>query len=477
MDGTSPRFDFTAAPPPIDDLGAVHLIAIGGSGMSALARVLLARGLVVSGSDATDSATISALRAEGARVWVGHDPRHVDDADTVIISGAIREDNVELARARERQLRVLHRAQGLAAAMAGQRRLAVAGANGKTTTTSMLTVALDAAGLRPSFASGGELADRGTNAAWHPGTPFVVEADESDGSFLAYRPDVAVVTNVQPDHLDFYGTFDRVEEAYARFARSGPRDGLVIACADDPGSAALARAVRAERRVLTYGVDESADLRITRCRLRGTGSSSLLRDPRGVEHRLELSIPGGHNVLNAAAAFLAAVEGALAAPDRVLHGLATFAGARRRFEIRGEVDGVLVVDDYAHNPGKVTAVVATAARLAADRGGRLWTIFQPHLYSRTRDFAAGFAAALAPSDEVILLPIYGAREAPMAGVTAQLIAEPLRAIRGRPVRVLDPAEVVAVVRAQAGAGDIVLTVGAGDVTTLGPRIVEALGRR
>ena len=476
MDGTNERFDFTEPLPSIDALGRVHLIAIGGSGMSAVARLLLARGLTVSGSDANDSAMLRALESEGARVWVGHDADHVAEADTIVISSAIREDNVELARARSQGLRVLHRAQALAASMEGQRRLAVAGANGKTTTTSMLTAALDAAGADPSFASGGELADRGTNAHWSAGSPFVVEADESDGSFLSYRPDVAVVTNVQPDHLDFYGTFARVQEAYAAFVRSVPAGGLVVACADDEGSARLARDIAGERTVLTYGLSETADLQVLETVLTGSASRSVLRDRHGVEHVLALSTPGHHNVLNACAAYLAAVEGAGADPSRVLAGLASFGGARRRFEVHGEPDGVTVADDYAHNPGKVRAVVATAAEIAHARGGRLLAIFQPHLYSRTRDFAEGFAQGLAPADDVILLDIYGAREQPMEGITSELIREHLLAA-GTDAVVVDKDSAVQWVVEIARPGDLVLTIGAGDVTALAPRLVAGLEGR
>jgi UDP-N-acetylmuramate--alanine ligase len=476
VDGRNTRFDFTVPVPAVADLGRVHLIAIGGAGMSAVARLLLARGVPVSGSDAKDSPVLQALRAEGARVDVGHDAAHVNGAGTVVISSAIREDNVELVAARARGLRVFHRAQALASTMAGHRRLAVAGANGKTTTTAMLTTALDAAGQEPSFASGGELADRGTNAHWQEGSPFVVEADESDGSFLVYRPHVAVVTNVQPDHLDFYGTFERVEQAYAAFAASTPPTGLVIVCADDEGSARLGRAVAPSRRVLTYGRSPHADLRIVASEGVGTGSRSTLRDARGREHRLTLATPGDHNVLNACAAYLAAVEGSGADPEAVLAGLAGFGGARRRFDIRGEVDGVTVVDDYAHNPGKVAAVVATAAGIARARGGRVLAIFQPHLFSRTRDFAEGFARGLAPADDITLLEVYGAREEPLDGVSSELIADPLRTAGGT-VAVRDAQGAVDHVVGRARPGDLILTIGAGDVTALAARIVAGLEAR
>ncbi|CAN7474273.1 UDP-N-acetylmuramate--L-alanine ligase [Knoellia sp. LjRoot47] len=478
----NPRFDFASEVPGLETLGRVHFIAIGGAGMSAVARVMLARGVAVSGSDAKDSAVLDPLRSLGARVVVGHDADNVADVDTVVISSAIPESNVELAAARGAGCLVLHRSQGLAATMKDSRPAAVAGANGKTTTTSMLTVALQEAGLDPSFASGGELTGQGTNAAWTDGDVFVVEADESDGSFLVYRPEVAIVTNVQPDHLDFYGTFDEVERAYAEFASSLRPGGLLVACADDAGSARLAaRAVDSGTRVLTYGFDAAADLRLSDHRPdpEGIGTSTTLHLPGGAEETLRLATPGAHNALNAAAALLAATEGFGADRGRTLAGLAGFDGARRRFEVRGEVGGVTVVDDYAHNPGKVAAVVSTAAEIARRRGGRLHVAFQPHLYSRTRDFADGFAAGLAPADTVVLLDVYGAREQPMESITSELIASPLRALPGeRSVSVGGTfTSIAADLAAVATDRDLVLTVGAGDVTELAGHVLAALGER
>jgi UDP-N-acetylmuramate--alanine ligase len=480
VSGVPPRFDFTDPVPAVEALGRVHLIAIGGAGMSAVARLLLARGVRVSGSDAADGPTLDALRASGARVHVGHDAAHLADADTVVISSAIRDDNVELTAARASGLRVLHRAQALASLMTRSRRLAVAGANGKTTTTSMLVVALLEAGAGPSFASGGEIAQLGTNAALGSGAAFVVEADESDGSFLAYRPHVAVVTNVQPDHLDFYGSLEAVERAYAAFVATVPADGLLVACSDDPGAAALAETARATgRRVATYGHDEAADLRVLGTSAQGLGTTStVVLD--GVEHTLSLAVPGAHNVLDACAALLAAVAGLGAEPGAVLRGLDGFRGARRRFEVRGEVGGVTVVDDYAHNPPKVAAVVGTASEIVRRSGnGRLHVVFQPHLYSRTRDFAPEFAQALAPADTVVLLDVYGAREQPVPGVGPALIGTPLSRMPGERQVVVGASgeDAVATLVSAAAPGDLVLTVGAGDVTRLAPLVVDALTAR
>ncbi|PKW25670.1 UDP-N-acetylmuramate--L-alanine ligase [Phycicoccus duodecadis] len=481
MTVTNPRFDLAALVPAWSELGAVHLVAIGGAGMSAVARLLLGRGVAVSGSDAADTPVLAALRAAGARVHVGHDAAHLAGVDTVVVSSAVRDDNPELVAARERGLRVLHRSQALAALLPGTRAVAVAGANGKTTTTSMLAVALTHAGADPSFAGGGEVAQLGTNAALGGGPAFVVEADESDGSFVVYRPEIAVVTNVQPDHLDFYGTAAAVAAAYAEFAGTVRDGGLLVACWDDPGSRALAEAQRlAGRRVLTYGVDEGADLQVLDSVADGLGSRSRIRVRDGSEHELVLAVPGPHNVANACAALLVAVVGLGARASDVLAGLASFTGARRRFEVRGEVGGVTVVDDYAHNPAKVAAVVSTAAAHVARSGrGSLRVLFQPHLYSRTRDFAAEFAAALAPAAHVVLLDVYGAREDPVAGVTSALVGDPLAALPGeRRVEVgLSRDEAVAHLAAAAGPGDLLLTVGAGDVTALAPRLLEALAAR
>jgi UDP-N-acetylmuramate--alanine ligase len=482
--GSNERFDFTAEVPAASSLGSVHFIAIGGAGMSGVARVMLARGLKVSGSDAKKSLVLAALVTEGAEVHIGHDAANLGNADTVVISSAIRDDNVELHEARARGLRVLHRSQALASVMQGSRRVAVAGANGKTTTTSMLVVALQQCGLDPSFAVGGELAKHGTNAHHGTGEIFVAEADESDGSFLVYRPEVAIVTNVQPDHLDFYGTFASVQAAYAKFAATVQPDGLLVTCADDQGSRDLCEMVRAAgNRVITYGLVADADVRLTGVGGAGMHSHAQLSGPgvgRAVLGRLDLGIPGRHNLLNATAAFVAATQGLGQDPDRVLKGLAGFTGTRRRFEPKGEVAGVRVVDDYAHNPGKVTAVVETALALAAP--GRLIVVFQPHLYSRTRDFAAELATALAPADIIIVMDVYAAREDPMPGVTGALItdhlAEAAPPFVGEKARFVPSwSDVAPLVVQIARPGDLVLTVGAGDVTMIGPEILRLLGGR
>ncbi len=486
---TGRRFDLTAPVPPAEELGAVHLLAIGGSGMSGVARMFLARGIPVSGSDRADSPTLRALEAEGARVFVGHDPAHLEGASTVVVSSAIPEDNAELAAARAAGLRVLHRSQGIAALLHGRDAVAVAGANGKTTTSAMTTVALQAAGADPGYVIGAPLAGAGTNAA--PGAadaPVVVEADESDGSFLVYRPRVAVVTNVQPDHLDFWGDEAGVEAAYADFARTIRPGGLLVTNADDPGAARLARSAADEGvDVVTWGSGEgdtpAPDLLVRDARTEGMTSGATLvwqRDlgpvPAGTTATLELPVPGLHSVANAAAAVLAATAGLGRPLEPVLAGLAAFAGAHRRFEPVGSAGGVEVVDDYAHNAPKVTAVVQAARSAAAGR--RVVVAFQPHLFSRTRDFAAGFAAGLAAADVLLLLPVYGARESQeqFPGVTSALLADLVRgAGTGTHVHLVAGREGAAeALRDLVRPDDLVVTVGAGDVTGVGPQLLRLL---
>jgi UDP-N-acetylmuramate--alanine ligase len=466
--------DLSQPVPPADALGRVHLIGVGGAGMSGIARILCARGVEVTGSDVKDSPALSALRAVGATVWVGHDAAHVRGADTLVVSTAVRESNPELAAARQAGLRVLHRSQALASVMAGRRVAAVAGTHGKTTTTSMLTVALQHAGADPSFAIGGELTEGGANAHDGSGEVFVAEADESDGSFLQYSPQVAVVTNVEADHLDHYGTAAAVTAAFDAFCDTIRPGGLLVACAEDPGSLGVARRAH-ERRpddlsVLTYGREPDADVAVLDVDLSGAGSRFVLRGPGSTGGALQLRVPGLHNVLNAAAAWTAAT--ALGAGDDVVReGIAQFGGTRRRFELKGRARGVDVYDDYAHHPTEVAAVLRAARGVA--RGGRLHAVFQPHLFSRTRIFAAEFGEALALADEVVVMDVYAAREDPEPGVTGNLIASAVPL----PAHVAfcpSWSGVARHVADRAMPGDVVLTIGAGDVTMLGPQILRAL---
>lgn len=458
-----------AAPRP-EELGRVHLVGVGGAGMSAVALLLAARGVPVSGSDARDSAVLAALRAAGVVVHVGHDAAHVGRADTLVVSSAIREANPELAAARERALRVLHRSVALASLMRDRRTVAVAGAHGKTTTSAMVAAVLTAAGLDPSYAIGAAI-EGPVGARSGTGDVFVAEADESDGSFLAYRPEVAVVTNVEPDHLDHYGTLAAFEAAFLAFAGRIVPGGHLVACADDAGSRRLAAHAAADGvAVITYGTAPDAVVRLGPWAPSGEGGSAELLDTRdGTAVRIELQVPGAHNALDAAAALTAARL--LGVPtDVAAAALAGFRGTGRRFEDRGERHGVRVVDDYAHHPTEVAALLAAARGVAA--GGRVLVLFQPHLYSRTRTFAGEFAAALGAADLVVVTDVYAAREDPDPAVTGALVTDLMPPGRGR--FVADRREAAAVVGAAARPGDLVLTVGAGDVTELAPLVLAAV---
>jgi UDP-N-acetylmuramate--alanine ligase len=465
-------------PVPVAELGNVHFTAIGGAGMSGIARIMLARGVTVSGSDSADSALLAELSAAGARVSVGHAADQLGDADTLVVSTAIRPSNPELAEAQRRGLRVLHRAAALASVMLDHQGIAVAGTHGKTTTTSMITTVLLHSGADPSYVIGGILAETGVGAAQGAGRAFVVEADESDGSFLMFSPAAAIVTSVEADHLDNYGTLAAVEAAFAAFAGRITDGGMLLACADDPGARALAGAVRPSVTALTYGTAADASYRITSIQPRGMRTALTVTGGPGTglagagPVQLEIAVPGRHNALNATAAFGLAVQLGVPVADAAL-GLAAYRGARRRMELKGEADGVQVIDSYAHHPTELAADLAAARDIAA--GGRVIAIFQPHLFSRTRLFASDFGTALGAADEVMVLDVYAAREDPEPGVTGKLITD--RVPGGGAVFLPDRAAVPAAVASLAKPGDLVLTMGAGDVTQLGPLIVAALRDR
>jgi UDP-N-acetylmuramate--alanine ligase len=485
-----------AEPVPVTRLGRVHFIGIGGAGMSGVARVMLSRGMCVSGSDAKPSALLDELHARGARVHVGHAPANLGDlgaGDTLVLNSSIRADNPELAEARQRGMRVIHRTAALASVMAGRRVTAVAGTHGKTTTTSMLTTVLRAAGADPGYLIGGVLNETGLGAEDGSGPDFVAEADESDGSFVLLSPDMAIITNVEGDHLDYYASLAEIEDAFVAFGRRV--SGLVLTCADSPGAEAVAARLevpgparleasgpgRLEAsgpgRVRRYGESAGADYRLGDVQTQGmTVSFTLSADhsPFGqFVTQMTVHVPGRHNALNAAAAFAAAVELGFA-PPRVAAALAGYRGARRRMEPKGEADGVRVIDSYAHHPTELAADLRAAREITLSRG-RVIAVFQPHLYSRTRIFAGDFGAALGLADEVVVLDVYAAREDPEPGVSGQLVADAVPG--GRAIFLLDRAEVAPAIVKLAEPGDVVLTMGAGDVTALGPDLVEALRRR
>jgi UDP-N-acetylmuramate--alanine ligase len=472
-------------PVPLEELGRVHFAGIGGAGMSGIARIMLARGVEVSGSDTTaDSAALTELAALGARIHVGHAAGQLGNADTLVVSSAIRADNPELTEANSRGLRVVHRAAALASLMFGRRVIAVTGTHGKTSTTSMITTVLLETGADPAYAIGGVLAATGIGAADGGGDFFVAEADESDGSFLMYAPDLAVVTNVDSDHLDNYGTEAAYRASFTAFLGRIKPGGLLVTCTDDPGTRDLGAQARAlGLRVVTYGESADADYQVTGVATGGMETSLAIhadaRQPAGdsnpgpfgpIDLDLHLRVPGQHYALNAAAAFAATVELGIE-PARAAAGLTAYRGAARRLEPKGEAGGVRVLDTYAHHPTELTADLRAARAITAGRG-RVIAVFQPHLFSRTRIFAAAFGAALGLADEAVVLDVYAAREDPEPGVTGRLVAD---AVPGGGARyVPDFDDVPKVVAALAQPGDLVLTMGAGDITKLGPLVLDEL---
>jgi UDP-N-acetylmuramate--alanine ligase len=460
---------------PADQLGAVHFVGIGGAGLSGIARIMLARGVVVSGSDAKESRTLDALRALGATCHVGHAAGNLGDADTVVVSTAVRETNPEVVEAVRRGLRLLPRSAALESVMQGRRVVAVAGTHGKTTTTSLLTVALQHCGADPSFAIGGELNETGSNAHDGSGELFVAEADESDGAFLVYSPHAALVTNVEADHLDNWGTEEAYRAAFDTFVEQISPEGFLVVCADDPGADALAAtATRLGRRVVRVGERGDAEVRAEAVRFAGTTSSFTVVDRGRRLGEVTLQIPGRHYVLDALAALACGLR--LGFGFAVLaRGLGGFSGTRRRMELKGQVAGVRVYDSYAHHPNEIAGDLQAARSVAGD--GRVVVAFQPHMVSRTRIFGHDMGVALGAADEVVVMDVYVAREDPEPGVTGALVAD---AVPLAPEHVVfEPswsATAAHLVR-RARPGDVVLTLGAGDVTLLGPEVLELLGER
>jgi len=455
-----------------DRLGRVHFVGIGGAGLSGIARIMLARGMTVSGSDAKESRTLEALRALGAGCHVGHDAGQVHDVDTVVVSTAVREDNPEVVEARQQGLRLLPRSAALESVMQGRRVVAVAGTHGKTTTTSLLTVALQHCGADPSFAIGGELNETGANAHDGSGDIFVAEADESDGAFLVYSPYAALVTNVEADHLDNYGTEEAYHAAFTEFLDRIDPEGFLVACVDDAGAADLLRQAR-ERGLATVGVGESedADLRAESLEFSGSRSTFTVVDGGRRLGEVNLQIPGRHYVLDALAALAAGLRLGFAFAD-LKRGLEAFTGTRRRMEFKGEAAGVRVYDSYAHHPNEIAGDLQAARSLAGE--GRVVVAFQPHLVSRTKIFGPAMGEALGAADDVVVMDVYVAREDPEPGVNGAMVAShvplPAEQVLFEPSWSATPAALVA----RARPGDLVLTLGAGDVTLVGPEVLELL---
>jgi UDP-N-acetylmuramate--alanine ligase len=462
-----PAGDVTA-----EDLGSVHLIGIGGVGMGGLARLLLTRGVPVSGSELRDWPALAALRALGGTIHMSHQASNLDGVDTVVYSTAIPPDHLELVEARERGLRILHRSEALAAAMTGRQTIAVAGTHGKTTTTSIMTVILQHAGQDPSFVIGGEISEAGSNGHHGTGPHFVAEADESDKSFLIYRPHVAIITNIEGDHLNNWVDLDGLKAGFLQFAELTDDDGFVVTCLDDPGVQDLIASLRAQgKTVFTYGESDGADLRIT----------DVVSSVQGVRYRAEfegralgeirLALPGRHMGLNSAAAVLTALK--LGIPlDKITEALHSFPGVRRRFERKGMAAGVRVYDEYAYHPTSVKAALRTLREVAGD--GRLLVVFQPYRVYRTRDLQAELAEGLAIADEVIVMEVFGPGEVRGPGEGGVALTAAIDLPAERKVFVPSWEDVPAEVVRRSRPGDVVVTMGAPPISMMGDELLDAL---
>lgn len=455
-------------------INRVHCVGIGGSGMCGIAEVLLTLGYEVSGSDLKTGEVTDRLKDHGARLFFEHAASNVNGAQVVVYSSAVDRDNPELIEARRLGIPLIRRAEMLAELMRMKYGVAVAGTHGKTTTTSMAGLVLAEAGLDPTVVIGGRLNNLGSHARLGAGEYLVAEADESDASFLYLTPTIAVITNVDDDHMDHYRTVDRLHAAFIEFAHKVPFYGAVVACADDAGVRQLLPSVR--RRVVTYGFGAGANVRGEGMTLSGDGSSCRVTHDGAVLGELTLKVPGRHNVLNALAALAVGLE--LEVPfAQAARALAGYAGVARRLQFKGEASGVKVYDDYGHHPTEVKVTIDAARLLASGTRGRLWVLFQPHRYSRTNLLRDAFAGAFAAADGVVVTDIYPAGEAPIPGVTGRLIHE-LVVAHGRPRAdyVPDLGAGCAAVAALATPGDVILTLGAGDVGKCGEKILGLLGK-
>ncbi|MDB5417736.1 MAG: murC [Phenylobacterium sp.] len=469
----------TRRPVPFE-IGPVHFIGIGGIGMSGIAEIMLRIGYTVQGSDAKASANTERLEELGAKVFIGHDAGHIEGASAVVYSTAVKADNPEMAAARERRLPLVRRAEMLAELMRLQFSVAVGGTHGKTTTTSMIACILDAGGLDPTVVNGGIINAYGTNAKVGTGDWIVVEADESDGSFLKLRSTVAVVTNIDPEHLDHYGEFEAVKRAFRDFVENIPFYGFAAVCTDHPEVQAMTGRVE-NRRLVTYGVNPQAEVRAENISMGPEGARfDVVIAPREdgtlrVDD-LHLPMPGHHNVLNAVAAIAVAHELGVS-PEDIRKGLAGFGGVRRRFTTTGVANGVRIIDDYGHHPVEISSVL-TAARAVTQ--GRVIAVVQPHRYSRLRDLFDDFRHAFNDADVVIVADVYAAGEAPIPGIDRDALVEGLRRYgHRRALPLASPADLPALIRQEARPGDLVVLLGAGDITSWAyalPDQLQALGK-
>ena len=452
------------------DIGTIHFVGIGGIGMSGIAEVMHQLGYKVQGSDVADGYVIEGLRKAGIPVSIGHRPENLGDAAVVVCSTAIGNDNPEIEAAAERRLPRVRRAEMLAELMRMQRTIAVAGTHGKTTTTSMIAAMLDAGGIDPTVINGGIINAYGSNARLGSSDWMVVEADESDGSFLRLDGQIAVVTNIDPEHLDHYGSFERVKDAFVEFVENVPFYGLAVMCVDHPEVQNILSRIR-DRRIVTYGFSALADIRADAMQSDAAGSTfdAVVRvsdEERRVIEGIRLPMPGRHNVQNALAAIAVAIELGLD-DSRIARGFERFGGVKRRFTRVGEVDGVVVIDDYGHHPVEIRAVLAAArdAVQAGDAGGRVIAIVQPHRYTRLAALMEDFQNAFNDADVVLAAPVYAAGEEPVEGVDSAALVEGLRSRGHRNTReVADAAEAASLLKDLAAPGDMIICLGAGDIT-------------
>ncbi|MCW3798334.1 UDP-N-acetylmuramate--L-alanine ligase [Sphingomonas sp. BN140010] len=457
------------------DIGTIHFVGIGGIGMSGIAEVMHQLGYTVQGSDAADSYVTEGLRKAGIPVMIGQTADNLGDATVVVCSTAIRADNPEVQAAAERRLPRVKRAEMLAELMRMQQTIAVAGTHGKTTTTSMIAAMLDAGGIDPTVINGGIINSYGSNARLGKSDWMVVEADESDGSFLRLDGTIAVVTNIDPEHLDHYGSFDAVKDAFVEFVENVPFYGLAVMCIDHPVVQSILSRIR-DRRVVTYGFSASADLRAENVIAADGGSrfdAHVLErsGDRRVIEGVRLPMPGRHNVQNALAAIAVGLELGMS-DEAIRRGFEKFGGVKRRFTRVGEVDGAIVIDDYAHHPVEIRAVLS-AARESAE--GRVIAVVQPHRYTRLRDLLEEFSAAFNDADVVLVAPVYAAGEQPIDGVDAAALADDIRARGHRMVRtVADLDDLCHALRDLAAPGDMVICMGAGDITKWAAKLADGL---
>jgi UDP-N-acetylmuramate--alanine ligase len=444
------------------DIKNIHFVGIGGIGMSGIAEILSSGGAAVSGCDAKRSAATELLQSRGVQVTIGHDPAHLDGVELVVITAAVKGEHPEVDAARARGIRIMKRAEVLGALVNPKRAIGISGTHGKTTTSAMVSVVLGEAGLDPTVLVGGILRNLNTNAKSGAGDLLVVEADEYARTFHHLHPEVAVVTNIEADHLEYYGSLGAIREAFQIFLDGVKPEGVIIGCVDDPDVAALLDNLPPERNVVRYGLSEAAELRAVNLEFHDRGTRF---EVPGVG-AFKLFLPGEHNVRNALAAI--SVARYLGIPtEQITAGIAKFLGVDRRFQILGDYRGAIVVDDYAHHPTEVRATLNAARGGYPDR--RIVALFQPHLFSRTRDFAREFAEAMTVADVPIVIPIYAARESPVAGVSARMISDDAPGIE-----FLDrsSSEIVNEMRRRLGPKDIFITMGAGDVHEIAEQLVR-----